>query len=214
MDEVVAFVPIRLNSKRLPGKNLLELGGKPLCRHLLETLVRVPELSAVYVYCSQREIVDYLPPGVTWIQRSEDLDGDGVRGGAIYRSFIREVQAKWYLLAHVTSPFLQEGTIQRGLDAVRSLGKDSALTVRAEKTFAWFNHQPLNYNPQDVPRTQELASVYLETSGYYLFEGREFLSSGRRVGYDPEFVEVQGAESLDIDTQEDFELARVYSLSR
>ena len=35
---VVAFVPIRLNCKRVVGKNLKLLGGKPLMCHILGTL--------------------------------------------------------------------------------------------------------------------------------------------------------------------------------
>ena len=50
--KVVAFVPIRLNSKRVVGKNLKMLGDKPLLQYILETLVTVPQIDEVYVYCS------------------------------------------------------------------------------------------------------------------------------------------------------------------
>ncbi len=39
--KVVALIPIKMNSQRLPHKNLLDLGGKPLCYHLTETLTKV-----------------------------------------------------------------------------------------------------------------------------------------------------------------------------
>ena len=44
----VAFVPIRLNSKRVEGKNLRLLGGKPLLSYILETLVSVSGIDDVY----------------------------------------------------------------------------------------------------------------------------------------------------------------------
>ena len=40
----VAFVPVRLNSQRVEGKNLRELGGRPLMTYLLETLTRVDNI--------------------------------------------------------------------------------------------------------------------------------------------------------------------------
>jgi CMP-N-acetylneuraminic acid synthetase len=45
--KVVAFVPIRLNSKRVVGKNLKLLGAKPLMWYILETLTRVPQINEV-----------------------------------------------------------------------------------------------------------------------------------------------------------------------
>ena len=58
--KAVAFVPIRLNSKRVVGKNLKMLGEKPLLQYILETLVKVKGLSDIYVYCSQESIIPYL----------------------------------------------------------------------------------------------------------------------------------------------------------
>ena len=47
--KTVAFVPIRLNSKRVAGKNLKMLGDKPLLRYILDTLVKVKRIDEVYV---------------------------------------------------------------------------------------------------------------------------------------------------------------------
>ena len=55
--KIVAFVPIRLNSKRVIGKNLKLLGKKPLMCYILDTLVSVDLIDEVYVYCSQEEII-------------------------------------------------------------------------------------------------------------------------------------------------------------
>ena len=48
--KVVAFVPIRLNSKRVVGKNLKMLGDKPLLQYILDTLKETPSIDEVYVY--------------------------------------------------------------------------------------------------------------------------------------------------------------------
>ena len=61
--KVVAFVPIRLNSKRVVGKNLKLLGGKPLLCYVLESLLQVNTINEIYVYCSRPEIQQYLPLG-------------------------------------------------------------------------------------------------------------------------------------------------------
>ena len=45
--KTVAFVPIRLNSKRVAGKNLKQLGDRPLLCYILETLTHVKSIDEV-----------------------------------------------------------------------------------------------------------------------------------------------------------------------
>ena len=58
--KVVAFVPIKLNSQRLPHKNILPIAGHPLCWHLCNTLLKVNNIDEVYVYCSDERVSDYI----------------------------------------------------------------------------------------------------------------------------------------------------------
>ena len=83
--KVVAFVPIRLNSQRVEGKNLRLLGGEPLLCHILRTLLEVEAIDEVYVYCSNPEIQEFLPEGVKYLRRGEDLDQDTTRGSTATR---------------------------------------------------------------------------------------------------------------------------------
>ena len=85
--KTVAFVPIRLNSKRVVGKNLKMLGNKPLLCYILDTLVNVKRIDEVYVYCSSEEIIKYLPQGVKFLKRPESLDRDETLGKEIYEEF-------------------------------------------------------------------------------------------------------------------------------
>ena len=71
MMKIVAFVPIRLNSKRVVNKNLKLLGDKPLMCYILDTLVKIKAIDEVYVYCSQEEIIKYLPERVKFLKRPE-----------------------------------------------------------------------------------------------------------------------------------------------
>ena len=96
--KVVAFVPIRLNSKRVVGKNLKMLGDKPLLQYILDTLTSTPAVDEVYVYCSQEEVIPLLPQGVKFLKRDESLDRDETLGQEIYDAFTKEVDADVYVL--------------------------------------------------------------------------------------------------------------------
>ncbi|EKN69387.1 hypothetical protein BABA_10016 [Neobacillus bataviensis LMG 21833] len=210
-EKVVAFVPIKLNSQRLPHKNILPLGEHSLSWYIFETLLKVKNIDEVYVFCSDEEIRKYLPNGVKFLKRDSYLDGDMVKGNEIYQSFIELIDSDIYILAHTTSPFLSSVTIDTALSNVLHNSYDSALSVQKKQTFAWYDGQPLNYELNNVPRTQDITPVYIETSGFFMFKRNIFLDFGRRIGFNPYLQVVSDMEAIDIDTKEDYEFAlKVY----
>lgn len=206
--KVVAFVPIRLNSKRVVGKNLKLLGGKPLLQHILETLTRTTTIDEVYVYCSREEIKPYLPGGVKFLKRSETLDRDETLGKEIYEAFIKEVDADVYILAHTTSPFIKAATIDNAVKQVTEGGHDSAFSAQKVQTFCWYNGKPLNYDLKEIPRTQTIEPVYFETSAFYIFRKEVWTEQRQRIGNNPYIAITDPIEGVDIDNPEDFEFAQ------
>lgn len=204
---VVALVPIKMNSQRIPHKNILPIAGHPLCWHILNSLVEIPEINEVYVYCSDPEIIKYMPEGALFLQRDSRLDGDSIKGFDIYRDFINEVDADIYVLAHTTSPFIKRESISNALMHVLTSDNDSAFSAERIQTFAWYQGEPINYNVNDVPRTQDIEPIWVETSAFYIFKKEIFTEHYRRIGYTPYIQEVSGIEAIDIDEQEDYELA-------
>ena len=205
--KTIAFVPIRLNSKRVVGKNLKMLGKKPLLQYILETLVKVQGLDEIYVYCSQESIIPYLPEGVKFLKRDTSLDGDETLGKEIYEAFVKEVEADVYMLAHTTSPFVKAETIEDALQAVISEKHDSAFSAQKIQTFTWYNGNPLNYSLKEIPRTQTIEPVYVETSAFYIFRREVWTELGQRIGNTPYFAITDAIESVDIDNPEDFDFA-------
>lgn len=205
--KVVAFVPIKLNSQRLPHKNILPIAGHPLCWHLCNTLLNVKNIDEVYVYCSDEKISDYIPEGVIFKKRDKKLDGDLVKGFDIYRSFISEVDADVYVLAHTTSPFIKQESIDNALNHIVSGNNDSAFSAEKIQTFSWYKDRPINYDLNDVPRTQDLEPIWVETSAFFMFKKEIFTDYNRRIGFNPYIQEVSGIEAIDIDEKKDYDLA-------
>ena len=205
--KVVAFVPIKLNSQRLPHKNILPIAGHPLCWHLCNTLLKVNNIDEVYVYCSDERVSDYIPEGVILKKRDKKLDGDLVKGFDIYKSFISEVDADVYILAHTTSPFIKQESIDNALEHIVSGSNDSAFSAEKIQTFAWYKDKPINYDLNDVPRTQDLEPIWVETSAFFMFKKEIFTDYNRRIGFNPYIQEVSGIEAIDIDEKKDYDLA-------
>ncbi len=212
--KTVAFVPIRLNSQRVSGKNLRLLGGEPLMCHILRTLTRVEGIDEVYVFCSDERIVELLPEGVRFLKRSAELDRDTTLGREIYDAFTARVEADLYVLAHATSPFIRPETIAGALDKVRSGEYDSAFSAEKIQTFAWYEGRPLNYALDNIPRTQTIEPVYIETSAFFIFPRELWCAHHRRIGDRPYMAVIERVEGLDIDYPEDFAMAEIIAASR
>ena len=206
--KTVAFVPIRLNSKRVAGKNLKELNGKPLLCYILETLVKVEKIDKVYVYCSNPDIKKFLPEGVEFLQRPIELDSDDTLGEDIYDAFTKTIDADIYVLAHTTSPFIKATTIDNAVKQVTEGEHDSAFSAQKVQTFCWYKGQPLNYSLKEIPRTQTIEPVYFETSAFYIFRKEVWTDLHQRIGATPYAAIVDQIEGIDIDNPEDFEFAQ------
>ena len=205
--KVVSLVPIKLNSQRLPHKNILPLAGYPLCWHICNTLNKVIGLDEVYVYCSDPNIRQYIPEKTKFLKRPERLDGNLVKGFEIYSEFIKTIDADVYILAHTTSPFIKLSSLQCSLDHILTGEYDSAFSAQRFQTFSWYKGKPINYDLNDVPRTQDLDPIWIETSAFFMFRKEIFTVNHRRIGFNPWIQEVSGIEAIDIDEKKDYDLA-------
>lgn len=206
--KTIAFVPMKLNNERLPGKNTKPFtNGKPLCKYILGTLKKVKEIDEIYVYCSDPAILLYLPKGIKFLRRDPALDGSQVKINEVLRAFAEDVPADVYVLAHATAPFVKAETISKGVEAVQSDEFDSALTVFRQQDFFWMDGKPWNYDTKEIPRTQDLKPLYRETTGLYIYESRLIREENRRIGERPMLLEADWKEAVDINNPEDFVIA-------
>ena len=214
--KVVAFIPIKLNSERVPMKNIRRFtNGEPLIHYILETAVNVKCIDEVYVYCSSEEIQDYLPEGVKFLKRDPYYDLSTTPFNEVLSSFAKLVEADVYVLTHATAPFMEGKSFERAIEAVVSNGYDSAFSVMKLQEFLWEQNKPMNYDLNNIPRTQDLEPIYQETCGLYVYKKDLILKENRRIGHNPYLVEISKVEATDINVEEDFLIAdAIYQIKK
>lgn len=208
--KIVSIVPIKLNNERLPGKNTKMLGKQPLIRYILTTLLNCDSLTERYVFCSEEKVQDYLPDGVKFIKRPAVLDEPTSNFSQIFASFKKEIEADVYVYAHATAPYISAESLQKCIDNVVSGEYDSAFTATRIQDFLWQDGEPLNFDAENLPRSQDLKPIYRESSGIYVFRNDVFEQYHRRIGRKPYIREIGYKEAIDINTIEDFELAEQF----
>ena len=208
MTKVTALIPIKLGSQRIPGKNIKPFyDGTPLMSFIQKICLSSDKIDETYIYCSDDNVKKYILPGVKYLKRPDYLDGDNINANDIIKEFINSVDADIYVNAHTTSPFAKVESINTCIEKVKSREYDSAFCAESIKAFMWMNNTPINFNPDNFPRTQDLPLILAETSIAYVFNKETFLKYNRRVGIKPYIHQVGKIEAIDIDYPEDFEIA-------
>lgn len=209
--KTVAFIPIKLNNERTPGKNTKQFAdGTPLMYFVQHSMLQLKsngQIDEIYVYCSDEAVKDYILDGIQFLQRPFRLDRKETKGTEIYQEFVKTIDADVYVLAHATSPFISVEHICSCISAVQSGNYDSAFCAKKIQNFLWCKNRPMNFKLSDPPRTQDMEPIFMEQSTPYVFTKDAFLTYGARTGENPFICEVSEIECVDIDYPEDFELA-------
>lgn len=210
MPSIVALVPMRHQSQRVPGKNYRLLAGKPLFHHIIETLLNVPGIGQVVVDTDSKPVIVGLHqhfPQVVVIDRPEILRANEVSMNEILLHDTTQVQADFYLQTHSTNPLLRPETIARAIETFLTAypKKDSLFSVTRWQTRLYDQHgRALNHDPSVLIQTQDLSPIYEENSCLYLFTRKNLLERHHRIGAHPILFEIDPAEAWDIDEELDF----------
>jgi CMP-N-acetylneuraminic acid synthetase len=207
---------MKAHSARVSGKNFRSFAGKPLFRWILDTLLSVDEIDQVVINTDAREILAEHgladSDRVLIRDRKPDICGDLVSMNLVLADDVANVPADVYLMTHTTNPLLSASTIRGAVNAfneARQAGKaDSLFTVNKFQTrFYRADTSPVNHDPKNLIRTQDLEPWFEENSNLYLFTKKSFAQTGARIGEKPMLFETPRSESADIDDQEGWGLA-------
>ncbi len=81
---------------------------------------------------------------------------------------------------------------------------DSVLTTISHKGFFWRSGLPISYQPNLLPRSQDLVPIDEETTALYGITRESLLKYRCRIGARPHFFPVSRIEAVDLNTEDDF----------
>ncbi len=173
---VVAIIPARYGSTRLPGKPLADIGGKPMIQHVYESAAQAPELERVVVATDDRRIEQAVRNfgGEVMMTSSRHASGTDRMAEAA-----RTIKARWLVNVQGDLPFLGRKTIAR---AVAPMRRNPAVPMGTVCTGI--------YDPEEW-RDPNTVKVLVDRAGFALYFSRspipyprqgEFDLSGNRRG--------------------------------
>jgi len=209
---LIALVPMRHHSQRVPEKNYRPLGGKPLFHHIIESLLACPEIDRILVDTDSQPVMDGLRrdfPQVTVIERPKHLRADEISMNEILLHDTALAPADFYLQTHSTNPLLRPETISRAVQTFLNNypAHDSLFSVTRWQTRLYDQHgRAINHDPDILLQTQDLPPVYEENSCIYIFKREHLVARHNRLGERPLLFEIDAAEAWDIDELLDFDI--------
>jgi N-acylneuraminate cytidylyltransferase len=212
---IVALLPMKGNSERVPNKNLKLFNGKPLFHAIINELITSKYINKVIINTDSDLIaesaISTYKDFVSINKRPKNIQGDFVSMNKIIEYDLNNSDSDIYIQTHSTSPLLSVKSLDTAIKKMinRSKNFDSIFSVTKIQTrFYDKNGVPSNHNPKELLRTQDLEPLFEENSGFYIFTKDSFKNAdNKRIGLRPLMFEIEKIESIDIDEPEDFIIA-------
>lgn len=210
---IAAIVPMRHSSERVKGKNYRDFAGKPLYRHVIESLLACDAITEVVIDTDSPVILEDAAkhfPTVTLLERPEHLRAGEIPMNDVLLNTINQLDADFFLQTHSTNPLLSAASVRKGVDIFLKNYPiyDSLFTVTRWQTRLWDQlARAVNHNPNILLRTQELPPIYEENSCMYIFSKAILERKHNRIGDRPYLLEIPKEEAQDIDVEIEFQIA-------
>jgi CMP-N-acetylneuraminic acid synthetase len=190
--------------------------GRPLYHCVAEVMEKSSHISEFIIDTDSQSIAEDAVKHfskVRIIERPIELRGDFVPMNDIIAHDISISDSDHFLQTHSTNPLLTAKTIEAAINIYfNSLNHHDSLfsVTRWQTRLYWQSGEPVNHNPLELLRTQDLPPVFEENSNFYLFSRSSFAAAGnKRIGLKPRMYEMNKLEAVDIDEEEDFRIAEI-----
>ncbi len=226
---VLAITPARGGSKGVPRKNIRLINGNPLLYYTIKSAKLCPEITSYIVNTEDEEIAEYaMSQGVYCQNRPKEFwyDNTFQEVDRLLCWSVREYEKQnpnidIVVLLYATSPLRTTNTISECINLVKDGHYDSALSLTENRSYLWRKNNlsdssvdPINYDPMKRgPNQLEGWNQWVENKAVYVVRKDLLLCNECRIGGKVGMVVMTKYESIDIDTEEDFEFAQ-YFLSK
>ena len=208
---MIAVVPVRKGSQRVPNKNIKKFADSSLLEIKINQLLRVNLFEEIVVTSDCKDMLALAKDlGAETHRRDEKYCRSGTPMREVYSHIahcFKDHEAIAYINA--TNPLIQDIAFHKCYNAFRNRSPEtvSVNTVHEVKDFLWCDGAPINYDPYNQPRSQDLPQYYALNFACSIIRTDVMLHKGIVVGAPFVGVFIDKIQSLDIDDIHDFEIA-------
>lgn len=227
---IIAVIPARGGSKRIPKKNIIELGGKPMIAWTIEAALKSKYISRVIVSTDDEEIADISKQFGAEVPFFRDKNADNhapVSLATIYT--LKQLEDKdnekpeivVQLMANC--PLRDEHDIDKAIE--NFVAKDYKFQISCFK-YGWMNPwwahsldedgkaSPIFSEGVKGSRSQDQTTLFCPTGAIWIAKTKNLFEAETFYGKDYAFFPVNWIKAIDIDEYEDLEMADFFIKSK
>jgi len=214
--KIVAMIPCRLGSQRIPKKNLRLLGGKVLSQWVVNACIDSNVFDEIYIN-SEADVFEKIASdiGIKFYKRPNYLASNSATNDDFGLDFIENIECDLLVQVNPTSPFTKAEDIKNIVNMCINDKFETVHTVKDEQIEGLFDEVPLNFDPtKQMPPSQELIPIKIFTSSIMAWNTKIFKENMQKFGcavYGGDskigYYTIKGAGMIDIDNEKDFYLA-------
>lgn len=219
--KILAIIPARGGSKGLPGKNIIDLAGKPLIAWTIQASLQSKYINKTIVSSDNDGILSVAKKhGVETIKRPDELASDSANSKGVIShalSALTDDEFDYVVLLQPTSPLRGSDDIDQSFKTLFSQDCDSLISVNKtdNKILKSFKLNGSGYlegiSNNDYPFMcrQDLPETYISNGAIYIVKVAEFMKSRSFMSNKTTMFVMSKENSIDIDNLADLEKAKL-----
>tara|TARA_R110001599_G_scaffold59263_1_gene164376 strand:+ start:8172 stop:9311 length:1140 start_codon:yes stop_codon:yes gene_type:complete len=216
MSKIVAMIPARMGSKRIPKKNIRLLNGKPLIEYAIDAVKEADCFDEIWVN-SEADVIEKiaLDNDVRFYRRPEYYASDTASNDEFAEDFFRNVDTDIVIQILPTSPFISPEEIREFVQKFIYDGLDTLISMIDVQIESIYKNKPINFNQKKItPPSQTLEPIKAYGCSLMGWRRENYLKNIEKYGAayhggdgKIEFFTLKGYSTIDIDNEEEFQLA-------
>jgi len=214
--KLIAMIPARLGSKRIPKKNIRYLYDKPLIQYPIDLALQSNGFESIWVNTESEElgrIVETM--GARFHRRPPELAIDTATNRDFTYEFLKKHECDYVIMINSTSPALRKETMDRFVAFVQENEYDVVMSVQDIQTWCFYEGKPLNFDTNEMIQSQRLAPISGVAWALTAWKREAFIRM-QESGECPVFGGKKGNiglfsipkdETVDLDNEEDWNIA-------
>ena len=215
---IIAVIPARGGSRRLPRKNILPIGDNPLIAWSIKSALECQYIDRCIVSTDDEEIAEISKDaGAEVLMRPEELATDTAPTLPVIQDVVKRIEthADFIVLLQPTSPFRDPEGISEAIAKLIDTEADALLGVsKCKMPPEWLlqvkdEYLKLpDYNDLSKTRSQDHQEWFRINGALYIYS-RETLMNAEKYAFGEKTLPflIESPYDIDIDTEEDFKIA-------
>ena len=207
--KLLAIVPVRSGSQRVPNKNIKKFSDSSLLEIKLKKLKKIKDIDEILVSSDSKKMLSIAKKlNLSTHVREKYYASSKATNSEFFKNLAENINSDYVLYSPVTTPLISKKTIQKCINYLKKNKKyKSVATVKLVKYHMWLNNKALNYNISKSPSSQDLPNIMAITFGCCIIRRSDMLKFKNVVTNKNKFIILNDIEATDIDSEMDFKIA-------